>query len=250
MCNASGDSRIIGAKVCWNPYRKGKSMNRKILGIIGLGSFALMLVLSTAWQAPAQDAKSPYPTSMAPLDQYLMDRNAEIALARSAAPPSIARDATVMVLGKDGYETAVKGTNGFVCIVDRSWTDKQDEPEFWNSRRRGAMCLNAAGARSILPNTFLRTKLALAGQSKDQIFEALQAAFDKKELPEVEPGAMCYMMSKQSHLSDRDGRWHPHLMFFVAPDPIFGDNAGDNRFVVFAVKVAKWSDGTPDTDGQ
>ncbi len=54
---------------------------------------------------------------MAPLDQYLMEQNAEIALARTAAPESISKDAEIMVLGRRGYETAVKGTNGFVCIV-------------------------------------------------------------------------------------------------------------------------------------
>ncbi len=225
-------------------------MNRKMIRTVTLGTFALVAVLCAVRPGSGADAKNPYPTSMVSVDQYLTNRNDEIALARSAAPESIAKDAEILVLGPKGYETAVRGENGFVCLVDRSWRDKQDEPEFWNPRRRGAMCLNAAGARSILPNTFLRTKLALAGRSKDQIFEALQAAFDKKELPEVEPGAMCYMMSKQSHLSDRDGHWHPHLMFFVAPDPIFGDNMGENRYAVFAVKVAKWSDGTADTDGQ
>jgi hypothetical protein len=68
----------------------------------------------------AQDAKGPYP-STAPVEQYLMeDRNAEIALARSAAPESISRDAEVMVLGRPGYETAIEGKNGFMCIVERS----------------------------------------------------------------------------------------------------------------------------------
>src|SRR6202162_5233705 len=96
-------------------------MDRKIVRTIALGSFALVVVLSTAWQAQAQDAKASYP-SMAPLDQYLMtDRNAEIAMARSAAPEAISRDADVLVLGRHGYETAVKGKNGFVCVVERGW---------------------------------------------------------------------------------------------------------------------------------
>jgi hypothetical protein len=57
---------------------------------------------------------------MAPIEEYLMtDRNAEIALARSAAPKSISQDATVLILGRQGYETAVEGTNGFVCVVER-----------------------------------------------------------------------------------------------------------------------------------
>jgi hypothetical protein len=74
---------------------------------------SLILVLSTisgvSRQAWAGDAKTQYPT-MAPLDQYLMsDRNAEIALARSAAPTSISGDATVLVFEKSGYQTAVEG---------------------------------------------------------------------------------------------------------------------------------------------
>jgi hypothetical protein len=91
---------------------------------------ATVVMLGTAWYALAQDAKTPYP-SMAPVDEYLMeDRNSEIALARSAAPESISRDAEVMVLGRHGYETAIKGTNGFVCMVERSWTAPIDDPGF------------------------------------------------------------------------------------------------------------------------
>ena len=98
---------------------------------IALTSFALVIVLAAGWPAQAQHAKTPYP-NMAPLDQYLMERKAEIALARSAAPDSISLDAEVMVLGLRGYETAVKGKNGFVCMVQRSWTAPIDDTGFWN----------------------------------------------------------------------------------------------------------------------
>src|SRR6202035_3084884 len=129
--------------------------------MIALGFFALALVLGAARQARAQDAKNPYP-NMAPLDQYLIaDRNAEIALARTAAPPSISQDATVMVLGRQGYETAVEGKNGFVCNVDRSWMDQfENSPEFWNPKRLGPVCYNPQAARTLLPITLIRTKLA------------------------------------------------------------------------------------------
>jgi len=80
-----------------------KLMERQILRTIALRSFALVVILGAAWQAQAQDGKTPYP-SMAPLDQYLMERNAEMALAKSAAPESISRDAEVMVLGRHGYQ--------------------------------------------------------------------------------------------------------------------------------------------------
>jgi hypothetical protein len=220
-----------------------------------LRSFTWVVVLSVAWQAHAQDAKTPYP-NMAPLDQYLMERNAEITLARSAAPESISQDAEVMVLGPHGYETAVKGKNGFVCMVERSWTAPIDDPEFWNPKLRGPLCLNPPAARSNLPVTIKKTELVLAGRSKAQMVEGIKAAFDKKELTAPEPGAMCYMMSKQGYLSDRGGHWHPHLMFFVpATDPAawgadlpgspviaFKDNW--ERLTVFLVPVTKWSDGT------
>jgi len=225
---------------------------------IALKMAILVVVIGAAWQAIAQDAKTPYP-SMAPVDQYLMsDRSAEIALARSAAPESISRDAEVLVLGRHGYETAIKGKNGFVCIVERSWTAPIDDPEFWNPKRRGPICFNAAAARSYLPRTIKKTDLILAGRTKAQMIEAIAAAIDKKELPAMEPGAMCYMLSRQGYLSDRDGHWHPHLMFFVSQadpaawgadlpgSPIIAFNDTWERLTTFLVPVRQWSDGTAD----
>src|SRR6202050_3187034 len=114
-------------------------MCQKIVGMIALGTFALVIGLGELRHAQAQGAKEPYP-NMAPLDQYLMERNAEIALARSAAPEAISRDAEVLVLGRHGYETAVKGTNGFVCLVERSWMSPFDDPEFLNPDQRLPLC--------------------------------------------------------------------------------------------------------------
>ena len=132
-------------------------MNQKIVTMIAWGAFALAVMFGECWQAQAQDPKAPY-ASMAPLDQYLMaDRNAEIALGRSAAPDAISRDADVLVLGKHGYETAVKGKNGLVCVVERSWMLPYDDPEFWNSKVRLPLCLNPSAARSHLPLTFNQT---------------------------------------------------------------------------------------------
>ena len=234
-------------------------MKRKIVRTITLGSFALVVMLGAAWQAHAQDAKTPYP-AMAPVDQYLIaDPNAEIVLARSAAPESIARDAEVMVLGRHGYEIAAKGKNGFVCLVERSWTAPIDDPNFWNPKLRGPLCLNAAAARTYLPLTIKKTEWILAGQSKAQMFESLKTALDKKELPMQEPGAMCYMLSKQQYLGDSAARWHPHVMFFVpqtedvawganlAGSPVLANDDPEDRLTIFMVPVGKWSDGTADS---
>jgi hypothetical protein len=230
-------------------------MKRQAPRTIALRSFALVVVLGTAWQAQAQDAKAPYP-SMAPLGQYLMERDAEIGLARSAAPESISQDAEVMVLGRHGYETVVKGKNDFVCMVWRSWAAGIDDPDFWNPKLRAPICFNPPAARFNLPITIRRTELILAGRSKAQMFEDMKTAFDKKELPTLEPGAMCYMLSKQQYLSDRDGHWHPHLMFFLPltdpaawgaslpGSPVLGVKDTSDRLTLFLIPVAKWSDGT------
>jgi len=164
-------------------------MRKKNLGAIAIKRLALLVVLATAYQAMAQDATTAYP-NMAPIEQYLMDRTAEIALARSAAPESISRDAEILVLGRHGFETAVKGKNGFVCIVERSWTSAPDA-EFWNPKVRTPICFNAAAARSYLLRNLKRTDLILAGRRKAQVDETIVAAVDKKELPAMEPGAMC-----------------------------------------------------------
>ncbi len=233
-------------------------MKRNITETIALGAFALVFALCALAQTQTQDAKTPYP-SMAPLDQYLMaDRNAEIALASSAAPESISRDAEVMVLGRHGYEIAVKGKNGFVCMVERSWTAGIDDPVFWDPKIRGAICLNPPAARTVLPITLKKTELILAGRSKAQMSESIKDAFDKKELPTLESGSMSYMMSKQASLGDSAGHWHPHLMFFAPQteaaiwgadlpgSPILTFGYSQDRMTVFLIPVGKWSDGTPD----
>jgi len=232
-------------------------MRKCDVAIIALASLLLLLAPGATIKAEAQAEKEPYP-AMAPLEQYLIaDKDAEIALARSAAPASISDKADVMMLGRDGYTTAVKGSNGFVCIVERSWATPSDQPGFWNPKMRAPHCFNAAAARSFLPIFLMRTKLALAGKSKAEIIQATTAALDKKQLPALEPGSMVYMMSKQQYLNDDAKAWHPHLMFFAPGDvekswganlpdsPVIAANDPDERVTIFMVMVGKWSDGTP-----
>ena len=138
---------------------------------------AWVLIISIGFLVPKAAAQSDQYSKMATVDQYLMERNSEILLARSAAPDSISKDATVLVLRRQGYEVAVRGKNGFVCMVERSWMEAFDAPEFWNPKVRGAECLNRLAARSIVPIAELRTKMVLTGHSKAEIVAALKAAF-------------------------------------------------------------------------
>ena len=216
-------------------------------------------LLLAASAAGAQTQQSSYPR-MAPVDQYLIpDRAAEIALARSAAPPSISGNAEILTLDRTGYVAAVKGTNGFVCLVERSWDSPAKDPNFWNPKGRGPNCLNPAAARTYLPIITMRTQLALAGKSEDELTRSVAAALDAKQLPGLEPGAMCYMLSKEQYLNDAAHAWHPHLMFLVSGDaadtwganhddgPMIAVNDPTDRLTIMMVTVSHWSDGSAAT---
>ena len=244
-------------------------MERAFSRTVAWGTLAVVALLSAALPTRAQDAKPRYPT-MAPIEQYLMpDRNAEIAMARSAAPDAISRNATILVLGRHGYETVVNGTNGFVCMVERAWTSAIDFPEQWNPKIRGPDCLNAPAARSLLPIVHKKMEMVLAGYSEAEIIARIKAAFQNRELPSLEPGAMSYMMSKSAYLTDDDNHNVSHLMFYTTlldgrvwgadlPKspvesssywfPADDDNPrahGLPAIRVFIVGVKRWSDGTP-----
>jgi len=231
-------------------------MNGKKLAVVA--SLICGLASSLGTPGRARNDNTSYP-KMGPLGQYLMDRDAEIALARSAAPESISRDATVAVLGRQGYETAVQGKNGFVCAVERAWMNLFDNREFWNPKVRAAICFNPPAARSVLPITYLRARMVLCGLSKAQMIAELKAAYSKGELPSLEPGSMAYMMSKQSYLRDGSSHNMAHLMFYtplmdganwgadLPKSPVFLVplfQGAPEPIDVFIIPTRKWSDGT------
>jgi len=233
------------------------SMEDRMMRLFALVLLAQAVFSAAITVAQAQLEKTPYP-AMAPLDRYLIpDKDAEIALARSAAPPSISNGAEVMVLDRRGFTTAARGTNGFLCMVERSWGAATDDAEFWNPKILSPICFNPAAARTFAQIFLMKTNLVLAGKSRTEIVAATAAALDKKDLPALEPGAMCYMMSRQQYLNDRGMSWHPHLMFFVSGDaatswgadrpgsPIMSANDPEERVTILMVWVGNWSDGSP-----
>jgi hypothetical protein len=230
------------------------------------GALSLFAMLDSR-PSEAQGNEAPY-SRMAPVEQYLMERNAEIALARSAAPEAISRDASILVLGRQGYVTAVPGKNGFVCMVERGWVGAFDWPEFWSPKIRGAECLNPPAARSILPLAKMRTTLVLAGRTQSEIIASLKEALNHGKAPTLEPGAMSYMMSTASYLTDQGDHNGSHLMFYlpVSDTAIWGADLpgspvgsgpywfssekmsqafkGFPPIHVFVVYVPNWSDGS------
>jgi hypothetical protein len=218
----------------------------------------LGLLLAGAGAGGAQPPAAPYP-KMAPLAEYLMPRDAEVALARTAAPTAISADATVLVLTRKGFETAVKGSDGFTCMVDRSWAMSFDNAEFWNPKVRTPTCYNPAAARSVVPSRLYRAKLALQGLSRSAMLDKIRAAVARGEIPHPEPGAMSYMMSKEGYITDGVGHWYAHLMFHVEKSeasswganepgsPVIADTSAKEvpeDETIFFVPVRRWSDGT------
>jgi hypothetical protein len=230
---------------------------RKTLVILASTFFA-----GLSWSAPAQSQapKNPYPV-MAPVEQYLVgSREEEIALARSAGPAAVSDKAEILVLGAHGYETAVKGSNGFVCFVERSWGKDFDQPEFWNPKIHTPQCWNAAAASSVLPDQLKRTQWVLAGVSKEEMLARTKAALAAHEIGSPAPGSMAYMLSKDQYINDpqpgAEARWYPHVMFFVPATeasnwgangrggPIFSTTSTVEPITTFFVVAPRWSDGS------
>ena len=243
--------------------RRGRSTDQLISTwrgpALAFGLGVALACLALAASAAAQPA-TPYP-AMAPLADYLMaDRDAEIALARSAAPPSVSADAEVLVLGPKGYVSAGPGKNGFTCIVSRSWFSGFNDAEFWNPKENGPICFNRQAARSVLPTFLARTTWVLAGVSRLEMLKRTQAAMKAGKIGAPEVGSMTFMMGKGGYLGDAaGGPWHPHIMFYMPPIPtadwganlpgtrVFASDAeAGDPYATFYIPVAAWSDGTPD----
>jgi hypothetical protein len=242
-----------------SPRRTGRRHIETIVwGVAVGGGIVFTSSCGRVGNGHAQTTKPRYP-SAAPIAQYRSTNPAEeIALARSAAPPSISSRAEVLVLGATGYETAVKGTNGFVCFVERSWDAGFEDPEFWNPKIRGPNCFNATAVRTQLPQFLERTKWVLSGANKQDLIERTRSAFSSHAFKSPEPGALSYMLSKQGYVSDDGaGPWLPHMMFYVPRgqaagwgadaegSPIIGHDGSDIESTVLVIPVRFWSDGSP-----
>lgn len=231
-------------------------MNERLVSKAAWGNLVLIFLLSAAGGMRAQENKNPYP-NMAPVAQYRMDRNAEIAMARTAAPESISKDAGVMVLGQKNYETAVESKNGFVCLVGRSWLAPFGTAEFWNPKNRSPECLNPQAVQSMLPYTLKTAGMVLAGFSQTQIHDGIKAAVDSKELGAPVVGSLIYMMSKEGYLTDKVPHNLDHLMYDLPSMdgaawganlpgvPIFFRRLDPAPITEFYVVMTEWSDGTP-----
>lgn len=162
----------------------------------------ILLLLVTAVPAAAQSVANGRAGPRA-----LLPRAREIALARSAAPAHVSRDATVMVLTPRGFEVADSGSNGVTCVVNRT------QPESLEPH-----CFDAEGSASVLPIELRRTELLREGKSAEEIDREIGAGLLSGRYRLPRRPAMSYMMSSGQVLYDdegkRVGQWRPHLMIY------------------------------------
>jgi hypothetical protein len=189
----------------------------------------LILLLATMQAASVRGQSGKYP----PPSEYMMARDTEIALAKSAAPDNISGHATIKVLTASGFQAVHDGDNGFVCMVMRGWsaptyTPAQFRDLVYDAKVRAPICFNPEASRTVLPYYELRSKLGMEGKTPDQIVEGVQAAYAKGELPKRDSVSFAYMWSADQNLASGIGHWHPHMMVF-AP---YYDNSrlGNNEF--------------------
>ncbi len=195
------------------------------------------------------------------LTPYLMpDRAAEVALARSAAPADISAKATVLVLTQKGYTEAALGTNGFTCIVMRSFSAAPGDAHFWNPRVRAPQCFNPPAAHTVLPAMLAQIDWALTGATAADLNARMKKAYGDGRFTMPAAGAMAYMLSPKQYLSDDDPHhWMPHLMFYYdralkgvtfgaggEHAPIIDASAEDPNapVQVLYVPTRTWADGT------
>jgi hypothetical protein len=154
----------------------------------------------------------------------LMPEALEMELALSAAPEHLRADATVLLLGKQGYFEARRGTNGFTCLVGR--TQPKDV---------APMCYDAEGTRTIVPRIADEAAMRAKGESEDAIRKSVEEGFRSGKYKAPERPGISYMISPVQELAGPDGvvrTFVPHLMFY-APNLTDADIGGKRGGAVF-----------------
>ncbi|MDE1467813.1 hypothetical protein [Aurantiacibacter sp. D1-12] len=222
---------------------------------------AAIALAAAASPAAAQEAFSITDTS-----GYLMEADAEVAMARSAAPAHISDDASVLTLSADGtYQTAEEGSNGWTCFVGRSWTGPApyvDGRRAWqaghfHAELRAPQCFNAEATGSHLAMHRISTYGFMNGADSNQVDMMIGNALASGAIQPPEHGAMSYMYSPQQILQPGGQRFFPHLMLYMpyATQDDFGPRDANmtvpmvtdagSIFATTVIMSPLWSDGTP-----
>jgi hypothetical protein len=132
----------------------------------------------------------------------------QIALAESAAPPSVGQGSTVYVLGPTGYTKARDGKNGFTCLISRQRRDTV-EPE----------CFDAEGTATVLPLRLFVEAQRAGGISEAEISEAVEAGYRSGKFSAPRRPGLVYMLSDHNYVFSPERQeiihFPGHLMFYA-----------------------------------
>ena len=235
---------MIGRDAIHSAHRKINMLTRT------LSPVAVALIVAGSVGAQKSPDLAPY---------LIADRASEVALARSAAPRNVSDSATVLVLTRSGFVEASHGTNGFTCLVLRSFLGSLDDPTFWSPKVRAPNCYNPPAVRTVLPEIKTRAEWIMAGVDRTDIVSRTKRAYATHQFPMPAAGSMTYMLSREQYLVDANPHWMPHLMFFYDKSlsgaafgaagltaPVIDGSIGDPNYPVLTllIPVRQWSDGT------
>lgn len=174
-------------------------------------TFAGVLLIGLLSGTLAAQEASEEPQREVHLVTASMPREQQIELALSAAPTEVSTKATVYVLGAKGYEKVREGTNGFSCLIERSFggtTQTSSAPA----------CFDAEGSRTLMLTYLRREELRSQGKSEAEIKDDIAKGFQDGRFKVPGPGFL-YMMSNENYVynseSKESGFVPPHLMFYA-----------------------------------
>jgi len=109
-----------------------------------------------------------------PISEYMMPQEAEVNLAKSAAPANISSRATIKLLTTSGYQVTHNGDNGFVCMVMRGWaaptyTPAQFRDLVIDTKVYAPICFNPQASQSVMPYYELRSTLAMEARRRTRL---------------------------------------------------------------------------------
>ena len=143
-----------------------------------------------------------------PVVASAQSRDEEIRIARSAAPPAIAKDAKVYVLDHGHYVVADPGRSAEVCLVLRP-----------GPLDVAPMCGDAEADSSKLAMFRFQTEQRFAGRSREDIKHAVEDGLKTGRFREPKRPALVFMLSSAQQLTEDDGKkaigkWYPHVMIY------------------------------------
>lgn len=140
-------------------------------------------------------------------NRAVMARDAEIALARSAAPEQISSTARIWVWNGSAYQVADSGRSKVNCYVARHWVPSV-EPH----------CLDEEASATILPILMRKIELYAQGKTDAEVERDIASRISAGTLKLPSRPAITYMMSAAQDLVSGEGAavgaWQPHLMIY------------------------------------